>query len=110
MRSFSLFLILSILTTAAFGGTQTGVPYNLYVRATDGLVYFWMNGAAATNRAPCASNTGYWMIQNENSNAGKMQLAQIIAAIGANQTVTIVGSGQCTRWPDGEDISNVIIQ
>ncbi|MEE4243956.1 MAG: hypothetical protein V2I33_01015, partial [Kangiellaceae bacterium] len=63
----------------------------------------------ATGKPACAT-TGYWMIKDENSPAGKTQISQIIAAKLAGKKIRVVGSNACTRWPDGEDINVLLIQ
>jgi hypothetical protein len=102
-------LVLALALTAATGalaGQQTGQITELITRASDGLVYVHMNGTAS-GRPGCASQQVYWMIKDENSAAGKRQLAILIAARAMGKTITIYGAGTCTRWPDGEDINEI---
>lgn len=47
------------------------------------------------------------MIADENSAAGKTQISMIMAAYMASKPITIIGTGNCTRWRDGEDISGI---
>ena len=76
----SLFLAMSLLFCAsASAGTQTGQITLISVRASDGLVYFYLAGQAS-GRPQCAANTTYWMIKAESTIAGKQQLAQLLAA------------------------------
>ena len=92
---------------ACAGGTQTGTVNQLIVRASDGLIILWLNGTAS-GRPACAT-IGYWMIKNENSTAGKQQLAQLMMARALGIPVTVTGAGTCTRWSDGEDLDLVTI-
>lgn len=100
-----LFLGIAMLSVTASGmaGSQTGTVENLYVRASDGLVYFALKGTAKTGSPACAL-IGYWMIKDENSNAGKRQYALLLAAQLAGKTVVVSGMNTCTRWADGEDV------
>lgn len=102
---FLLLLILISFQLTANAGTQTGQITRLIIRASDGLVYFHMSGTA-TNKPACAKYE-YWMIKLEDSPAGKRQLAALLAAKSASQTITVVGANTCTRWNDGEDIEEI---
>jgi hypothetical protein len=99
-------LYLSALGTA-IAGSQTGKIVFLHVRSTDGLIIVDMNGPV-TNRAACASYP-YWLVEDEKSNAGKQQLAMLMAAHLAGKTISLNGTGTCSRWPDGETIGTVTV-
>jgi hypothetical protein len=49
------------------------------------------------------------MIANENSEAGKRQFAMLLTAYANRSVVQLKGMGTCTRWPDGEDINEVLL-
>jgi hypothetical protein len=105
MQKARLGLALSAFALAggpAFAGQQTGQVTQVVVRASDGLVYFYMSGTPS-GRAPCATNT-YWIIKDENSAAGKRQLAVLLMARETGQQVIVGGGNTCTRWSDGEDV------
>jgi hypothetical protein len=95
-----------LLSTAAHASTQVGKVTDLYVRASDGLIYFVLDGAP-DERPACAANHSYFMIKSETSLAGRHQYALLLAAKMAGKTVTVVGFHTCTRWPDGEDVDQV---
>ena len=97
---FFLFFCIGI---PAMAGSQTGQVISVQVRASDGLVWFYLSGTPS-GRPSCATNT-YWMILNENSVAGKQQLAQLLTARATGQVITVVGSNTCNRWNDGEDVN-----
>lgn len=97
----------AIIGTAA-AGTQLGQVLDIQVRSTDGLIIVGLSGTTS-NRPACALYS-YWLIKDENSTAGKQQLALLLAAQANAQTVQIVGMGTCTRWSDGEDIGSVVIK
>lgn len=103
-------LLTSLLLFIApvLAGTQTGKVTSLKVRASDGLIYFTLTGQHS-NAPACTAGTNYWMIKNENSETGKRQFAQLLAARSTGATVEIVGAGTCTRWFDGEDVDQVDI-
>ena len=87
---------------------QYGKVKELIVRGSDGLHYFWLEGAS-TNKPACSKNS-YWMIKDENSAAGKAQLSIILSAQAQQKSIRVVGSGSCTRWADGEDVDYISIQ
>ena len=91
----------------AFGSAQ-GTVFRLHVRASDGLVYVYLNGNRI-NRPPCAVQS-YWIIRDETSAVGKQQLALLMLAQTTGRSVIIQGSGLCTRFTDGEDIKEVALE
>lgn len=93
--------------SAAHAGEVIGTVSALIVRDSDGLTYVQVAGTI-TNRAPCAASTVYWMIPNENSEAGKKLYAMLLGAKLAGSRVSIVGKNTCLRWGDGEDINYIV--
>ncbi len=94
------------LSSASIAGTQTGTIEHLYVRASDGLVYFVLKGSAKAASPACAK-IGYWMLKDENSAAGKRQYALLLAAQMAGKSIAVSGSDTCIRWADGEDVDMI---
>ena len=109
LAGFLLLASLCVSVIPCLAGTQQGFVTYLYVRASDGLVYFYLSGTPK-DRPACAQNTTYWMIRDENSTAGKQQLAQLLTAYASGSTLTIYGADKCIRWPDGEDVDNLRLQ
>jgi hypothetical protein len=72
------------------------------------LIYFSLN-AVKTNSPACAT-ANYWIIRDENSNAGKQQYAMLLAAQLSGQMVYVIGSNSCDRWPDAEDANEINIE
>lgn len=107
MRKFTLALSLlaACYGSPAFAGIQTGQVTQILVRASDGLVYFFLSNTIS-GRPACATG-GYWMLKDENSAAGKRQLAMLMAAKASGQVVTVEGMNTCTRWPNGEDVNQI---
>jgi len=101
-----IFLLLSLNANA---GSQMGTVDYIIVRASDGLIYFTLTGGALENRPSCAT-IGYWMIKDENSNAGQQQYSMILAAHAAGKTVRVTGSNTCSRWGNGEDVDALQIR
>ena len=105
----SVFLMMCLLLAAdCFSGTATGKVDKVFVRDSDGLVYFTLKDSAPTGKPPCATN-GYWMIRDENSDSGKKQLSMILAAQASGKKVQVVGYNACTRWGDGEDVNVIVV-
>lgn len=87
-------------------GTAEGQITNFYQRSSDGLIIVYLSGAV-TGRPGCAASTSYWMVKDENSNAGKGHFAMLLAAQMAGKNVRIIGANTCVRWGDGEDIQYI---
>jgi hypothetical protein len=100
-----LLVSLSFSAVPCFAGTQQGFITAIYVRASDGLIVFHVSGTPQ-NKPGCAQ-LNYWIIRDENSTAGKQQLAQLLTAHALGSTVTVYGANTCTRWPDGEDVETI---
>jgi hypothetical protein len=95
--------------TTSQAGTGAGTVANVTVRDSDGLTYVYLSNPP-TGRPACAASTQYWMIPNENSEAGKKLYALLLAAQLSGRPVSITGKNTCVRWGDGEDINLVILQ
>lgn len=92
-------------TVPATAGTVTGTIQWVISRSTDGLTYAAINGTASGK--PACATQGYWIITDENSEAGKKQYAMLLLAQASGATVTITGNNTCTRWSDAEDIEYI---
>jgi hypothetical protein len=105
-----LFLAMTVfITFPSFAGSQTGLVTNINVR-TDGLHWFTLSGDRGAMPTCTNGHFTYWMIKDENSTYGKSQFSMLLAAYMAQKPVTIVGTGSCTRWGDGEDINTVVFR
>lgn len=94
--------------TPAFAGNATGQVTQIIVRASDGLVYFFLSGTPV-DRPSCANNEMYWIIKDENSETGKRQLALLMEAQAAGREISVLGFGTCSRWHDGEDVGTMVM-
>ncbi|MEJ5136771.1 MULTISPECIES: hypothetical protein [Acinetobacter] len=105
---FVLLMSQLVFVGNVLASTYTGKVSAINVRDEDGLVWITIQGERTGNRPACAT---YWymVIKNENSPAGKRQLAMLMMAKATNKPVVIDGAGTCNRWGDGEDISTVSI-
>ena len=97
-------LLLAGCCVSVHAGSQTGKVTNLLVRASDGLVYFTIDGPAKVNSPACA-RVSYWMIRDENSEVGKKQYAMLLAAQASGREIVVQGMNTCLRWNDGEDVN-----
>lgn len=102
-------LLLTVLTSTAGAANQSGPIDYVSVRERDGLVYFKLKADAPADHPAC-STRNYWMVANENSPVGRMQLAALLAAKSSGASVTVIGSGTCTRWPDGENLDELFVR
>jgi hypothetical protein len=109
MRKAAAVLMSALLgySLSSWAGTATGTISNLWVRQSDGLAYVH-SSATPTGRPPCAQNTAYFMIKDENSVAGKRIFAVLLAAQVSGKRVQITGANTCVPWADGEDIELVV--
>ncbi|WP_064791923.1 hypothetical protein [Shewanella woodyi] len=101
-----LFILMASIAMPVFAGSQTGLVTNINVR-DDGLHWFTLSGDRGVMPACTRDRFTYWMIKDESSTYGKSQFSMLLAAYMAQKTVTIIGTGSCTRWGDGEDIKVV---
>jgi len=110
IKACSLVVLLSLGMTnvAIAAGNQTGQVVRIFVRQSDHVVLVDITGTP-TNKPACAPYT-YWIIKDETSLTGKQQLALLMLAKATGLTVNIAGTGDCTRFPSGEDIDVVIVQ
>lgn len=108
MKRFSVVASLSLATLPVLAGEAVGKVTDLMVRS-DGLIYFHLSTAPSA-RPACAAAHTYWMIKDENSNYGKQQLSQLMMAISSGSTISVIGTGTCTRWGDGEDVNMIIVR
>ncbi|MFC7420824.1 hypothetical protein ACFQNF_13225 [Iodobacter arcticus] len=101
------FLALSF-SAVALAGTQKGLVTKLHKRSSDGLIYFDLIGPS--DGKPACASYPYWMIKDENSNTGKQQLALLLVAKASGQLVSVVGNNTCSRWKDGEDVEDIMLE
>lgn len=101
-----LILLLSFFSFSSLAGQQVGTVDWLIVRASDGLVYFGIEGAKATGKPTCATNS-YWMIKDENSTSGMLQYSMLLSAHDSGRQVAVTGMNTYSRWSDGEDVNTI---
>lgn len=108
--SFVVFILFQLIFAGnLFASDYIGKVESILVRDHDGLVYIYVSGSRTSNVPSCANNRAYMMIKNENSATGKRQLAMLMMAQATDKAVIIIGANTCTRWYDGEDIDQVIL-
>ena len=111
MKFTKLLMILSfsLVSSLVFaGGYQTGKIVNIRARASDNLHYFTLSGTH-NDKPTCNGKAAldYWMIKDENSAAGKTQISMLLTAYASGKSISVTGTGQCTRWADGEDVDEM---
>lgn len=104
----STLIYIMIGVAPAHASESSGRVRDIVVRQSDGL-HFVVLSADPVGRPACAASHAYYMIANEASDVGKAQFALLMSAYFADRPVRIVGTGQCTRWGDGEDIDIVTL-
>jgi len=105
MRAILIFVAGLIFSSAAFAGTATGQVTKITVRSSDGLILFFVSGPSSGS--PACARYSYWLIKDENSGTGKRQVAMLLAARATGQSITVYGTGACSRWFDGEDVDAI---
>jgi hypothetical protein len=108
MKKTLLLAIAMLASPWSHAGEQIGTILYVRVRASDGLIYFALNGTKTGASPSCATNS-YWIIRDENSNAGKQQYGMLLAAQLAGRSVAVSGLNSCARWIDGEDAAEMRI-
>lgn len=108
MKRLLCTLLLTTITGFVNAGSVVGKVDNIWVRASDDLIFFTIKDGVASGKPACAK-LGYWMIKDENSMTGKHQLSVLLAAQASQKQVQIIGFNTCTRWHDGEDVNVVKI-
>ena len=98
-------LVVGSITTAAQASQQTSTIAQMFKRDSDGLTYVFLSGSRSGK--PSCAYYDYFIIRDETSNNGKRQLAMLMMAKATGQAITIIGTGGCTRWVDGEDINAI---
>lgn len=101
-----LMLLLALCSLPSLAGTQIGTVDWVIVRASDGLVYFSIEGQKAIEKPECATHS-YWMIKDENSTSGMLQYSMLLSAHNSGRPVTVTGMNTCSRWGDGEDVNTL---
>ena len=103
-----VFLYLSLglfLPNSAFASEAHGRVEKLE-QISDGRFVVFVKGAAnRPNKPACLHPVGYFIIADENSDEGKMQIKMLKYAKKNKVSVDIVGTGTCKRFVDAEDIS-----
>jgi hypothetical protein len=103
----TLLLVVGLaISSVCLAGFQGGTVGTIFVRASDGLIYFTLIGDAKIDSPSCAARS-YWMIKDENSNAGKQQYQILLASQATGKLVLVNGLNTCTRWVDGEDVDSI---
>jgi len=100
-----MLLTMVLLSNGLLASTQTGTVTSILVR-DDGLHWFYITGAR-TEKPDCSINKTYWMIKDEETVYGKSQFSMLLSAYVSGKKVKVFGSGHCTRWGDGEDVSTI---
>ncbi len=104
-----VFISLLVISNLALSSTQEGTIDWIDIRE-NGVVHFSLIGTRTTVVGTCAeANPHFWVIKDENSQAGKYQMSVILAAKLSQNIISITGTGLCTRITDGEDVRNLLI-
>lgn len=101
----SAFVLLS--SAALAQSSQDGNVAQIRVRATDGLVSIYLDGPRTT--PPGCATQPFFVVGNEASIAGRQQIALVTMAQASGKRVTIYGTGSCGRWPDAENVAEVVV-
>lgn len=106
-RYFAALVMCILACGSAVASQQTATITQIYKRDSDGLTYVFLSGTRSGK--PTCAYYDYFIVHDENSNNGKQQLSMLLMAKATNQPVTIIGTGGCVRWVDGEDINAIVL-
>jgi hypothetical protein len=109
LAAVGLLALTSLAALPSYAGVVNGHIVAIYVRQSDGLVYFETDGAIS-ERAPCAVSNNLWVLPNENSDTSKRQYAALLTAKASNVSIDVFGTGTCTRWVNSEDVNTIVIR
>lgn len=109
LAALGLLVLSSFAVAPSYAGVVNGHVLAIYVRQSDGLVYFETDGAIS-GRASCAASNNLWVLPNENSDTSKRQYAALLTAKASNVSIDVYGTGTCTRWVNSEDVNIIVIR
>ncbi len=116
MRKISISTLLLLLTSIisffsqqAFASDAIG-KVDWIITRNDGFTAVWLKNVTSIGTKPACATIAYWIIKDENSEAGKKQYAMLLSAKMSDVFIRIYGNDTCTRWGDGEDILAVRIE
>jgi hypothetical protein len=104
LAALGLAALSALIALPLQAGAVNGHIVGIYVRQSDGLVYFETDGTIS-GRAACGASNNLWVLPNENSETSKRQYAALLSAKASNLSIDVYGTGACTRWGDSEDVN-----
>lgn len=107
--ALGLAALTALVALPSHAGVVNGHILAIYVRQSDGLVYFETDGTIS-GRAACAVSNNLWILPDENSATSKRQYAALLAAKASNLSVDVYGTGACTRWVNSEDVNIIVVR
>ena len=109
-RSFFIALAMLFSSLSFAGGSQSGLVAKIMVGYGNVPNTIYLNGSM-NGRPSCASQP-YWRIKDGpgSSEADAKHMMVIMGAQQMGVRITITGAGECTLWPDVEDVKAVKVE
>jgi hypothetical protein len=108
MKTWLMAAIMTVCASAAYAGAAGGTVVSINVIDANGLVLIRVSG---TNASPpgCANQHTSSFVADLDTPAGRGMLSVALAAKASNVSITINGSGGCSRLTGYEDAVQLII-
>lgn len=91
-------------STTGWGNVSSAIFLNF---ASSGYAFFSHDGTRTTAPA-CATIPGRFVIGP--GSGGKLQVAALLTAKAMNKRIMVVGTGDCSDWPDSESVNYFVVE
>jgi hypothetical protein len=103
MKTLAIVLLAFLPTMVQAGDALAGTLNTIHF-LTNGIVLFYTDGVRS-GVPTCAAGQPHRFAVNAATAGGKVQLAGLLSAHAAGKQIRIVGSGDCTIYPDSEAVN-----
>ncbi|MBI3560770.1 MAG: hypothetical protein HY080_03545 [Gammaproteobacteria bacterium] len=105
MQRAILMIILTSIIAPVLASGSTGTVDAMTAHTGDAILF---SAGTHTGKPTCSTAGEEWAITLSTS-AGKAMYALLLSAQAQGKTVTVVGAGSCSVWPDRETVLRVSI-
>lgn len=102
-----LVIMFVLFSLPVIAGTVKSQILNLHAGPVYGAKVFIEMQTDVTNKASCSSDTVWDFALNMDAPGAKETYAIILLAYSTNRDIRITGSGNCSTWPDIEELQYV---
>ena len=106
-RPYLLIAVVTFSSSLSFaGGYQSGIVRKIMVGYNDVPNTIYLDGSIS-GRPACATQP-FWRIK-EGSEAAAKQMMAVMSAQALGLSLKITETGECSQWPDVEDVETVTV-